>query len=254
MARLGGDANTRTAVLSLKIGGENLNLKIETTGGKTRPVKMLPVFRSACGTIVDWTVDRIEREGRSISCKAGCGACCRQLVPISKTEAIRLAEVVAGMSDERRSEIEGRFAAVVDHFRSQGLIDELVAEPKPTGTLYKEIGLRYFEEGIPCPFLENESCSIHPERPLVCREYLVVSDPENCSRKNGLPIEVLKLPLEASKALTAIDSKSADFVDWIPLVWALEWVRENPDNSRPRPGPEIAEKFMNKLAGADLPT
>jgi Fe-S-cluster containining protein len=34
---------------------------------------------------------------------------------------------------------------------------------------------------MPCPFLEDESCSIHPDRPLVCREYLVTSPAELCA-------------------------------------------------------------------------
>ncbi|HEY5241787.1 MAG TPA: YkgJ family cysteine cluster protein [Polyangiaceae bacterium] len=32
-------------------------------------------------------------------------------------------------------------------------------------------------ETVSCPFLEEESCSIHPDRPPICREYLVTSSP-----------------------------------------------------------------------------
>jgi hypothetical protein len=35
--------------------------------------------------------------------------------------------------------------------------------------------VRYFLQGVACPFLEAESCGIHPDRPLACREYLVTS-------------------------------------------------------------------------------
>ena len=35
--------------------------------------------------------------GKAISCRKGCGACCRQLVPISRTEAERLLSTVAAL-------------------------------------------------------------------------------------------------------------------------------------------------------------
>ena len=171
MAKHRRQRTSRSTVLSLKVGGEDLKIAVETKSGSTKPIRMLPVFRSVCGTIVDWTVARIEREGRSISCKAGCGACCRQMVPISKTEARRLAEVVAEMPDERRRQVEERFADAVEHFGSVGLLEATTASQPPIGSAYKDLGLRYFEQGIACPFLEDESCSIHRERPLVCREY-----------------------------------------------------------------------------------
>lgn len=244
---------TLTANLSLKIAGEPLNLTLEAPKGPTRPIRMLPVFRAVCGSVVDWTVRRIEREGRSISCKAGCGACCRQMVPISKTEARRLAQIVDEMPDERGHDVRERFAFAVRHFNDANLIEKLSADPKPTRSDYKELGLAYFHEGVACPFLENDSCSIHPERPLVCREYLVVSPAENCSRKNGLPVEAIKMPLEASKALTAIDDgKDENFTNWIPLVLALEWAATNREESAERPGTAIAEKFISELAGTDL--
>ena len=175
------------------------------------------------------------------------------MVPISKTEARRLAQLVTEMPEERRNVVRGRFAAAVHRFSDAGLIGKLRAEPKPSGSEYKQLGLAYFDEGVACPFLEDESCSIHPERPLVCREYLVVSPAENCARKNGLPIEVVKMPLEASKALTAIDDEDdRHFTNWIPLVIALEWTEQNPDESTPQPGTAIAEKFIKKLVGSDV--
>ena len=247
------EVQTLTATISFKIDDEPLVVKIEAPRSPSRPIRMLPVFRTVCGSIVDWTVKRIEREGRSISCKAGCGACCRQMVPISRTEVRRLAELVSQMSEERRGAVRQRFAAAVRRFSDAGLIERLRADKKPTGRDYKELGLAYFQKGVACPFLENESCSIHPERPLVCREYVVVSPPENCARENGLPVEAVKMQLEASKALTAIDdAEDKNFTNWIPLILSLEWAEQNLDASDERPGTAIAEKFMSQLSGTDV--
>src|SRR5580765_8312578 len=123
---------TLSGVLSLKIDGEPLDLNVEAPKTLTRPIRMLPVFRSVCGSVVDWTVQRIEREGRSISCKAGCGACCRQMVPISKTEAHRLAEIVDEMPDERRHAVRERFESAIRHFTDANLIEKLRADSKAT--------------------------------------------------------------------------------------------------------------------------
>ena len=45
----------------------------------------------------------------------------------------------------------------------------------------RELNLEYWALKIACPFLENESCSIYKDRPIACREYLVVTDPKHCA-------------------------------------------------------------------------
>ena len=48
--------------------------------------------------------------GKAISCHKGCGACCRQLVPISRTEGERLVTLVDAMPEPRRAAVLARFA------------------------------------------------------------------------------------------------------------------------------------------------
>ena len=112
--------------------------------------------------------------GKAISCRKGCGACCRQLVPVSRTEGERLLQVVEAMPAERRETLRARFAAAEAAIEAAGLKER-------QGRSDRELSTAYFAMGVPCPFLEDESCSIHPERPLVCREYLVTSPAELCA-------------------------------------------------------------------------
>ncbi|HLA94698.1 MAG TPA: YkgJ family cysteine cluster protein [Pyrinomonadaceae bacterium] len=214
---------------------------------------MLPVFQSVCGSVVESVVKHAANLGRSVSCTAGCGACCRQMVPISPTEVVHLKGVVDKMPSQKRSEVTTRFDAAKTAMHDAGLLERLRAEGKPKGAEYKTLGLEYFEQGVACPFLEDESCSIHPDRPLVCREYIVVSPAVNCSRQNGQPIEVLKIPAEVSKALTAIEG-SGDFTNWVPLILALEWAESNPSDLTKRPGTEIARAFFSNLTRSEIPT
>lgn len=124
-------------------------------------------------------VARVEAEGKTISCRAGCGACCRQAVPIAASEARAVARHVAAMPEPRRSIIKSRFAAAraaldaagVDH--GPTALTEMTIEARPA------LGMTYFRAAVACPFLEDENCSIHPVRPLACREYLVTSPAEN---------------------------------------------------------------------------
>lgn len=34
---------------------------------------------------------------------------------------------------------------------------------------------------LPCPFLENDRCMVYEARPLVCRTYVVESNPQECA-------------------------------------------------------------------------
>ena len=245
--------STRSAEITLSVYGEPVKVTAEVPLGPSTPRRMLPVFRRACGAVVAASVAQVARRGRDVSCAAGCGACCRQLVPISPTEAHLVADLVEHMPPERKAVIAERFAAASHALADAGLSDQLRGDEKPTGESYRDLGLNYFNLGIPCPFLENESCSIHPDRPLVCREYLVVSPPENCARTNGEPIEVIRIPGEASKALTAL-SGGRDFNNWVPLALALEWSKANPSGDSLRPGEEIARQFFGLLANSTQTT
>ena len=231
--------------LRVSIDGQPIEFSVDVPKGTTTPQRMLPVFRSACGTIVRAGIARVEGTGRKISCGPACGACCRQMVPISAAEASMFRGLVETMPDEKRSILKERFADAVAKLDSAGLLDRFKSEPQPTGTEYRELGLEYFHLGIPCPFLEDESCSIHPDRPLVCREYLVVSPPENCQRSNGEPVEVVRMPLEASKALAGLSASST----WTPLTMVLD---QPETETRQTAGTKIATQFFSNLTQTNL--
>ena len=68
-----------------------------------------------------------------------------------------------------------------------------------------------------CPFLEEESCSIHPDRPLVCREYLVTSPAELCAgptQEGVTPVAVPKVSPAArglEESRPEADTRTAGF-------------------------------------------
>jgi Fe-S-cluster containining protein len=239
---------TVSAEINLSISGRPLHLEITAPTGPTRPSRMLPVFRSISESFTNFAVNRAREEGLQVSCKKGCGACCRQLVPISEADARRLSEVVNEMPEPERSDVIARFEMAKQRVREAGLLEKLQSPDQITEQDYKSVGLEYFHLGAACPFLLEESCSIHSERPLVCREYLVVSTPENCTRQTGNPVEVLNMPGQVSKAVRRLGDKDDGRTDrWVPLILALDWVKEQSEEIT-LPGTVMIEDLLSELA------
>ncbi len=183
-AGAGGGEMVRGSV-KLDLGGVGMTAEVVVPKGAVRVRELLPVLRGFSEAIVGVAVEKAEKGGRKVSCKAGCGACCRQLVPISEAEAHLLAELVAGMAEPRRGEVLGRFAAAREKLKEAGLLEDVAHLPPAGSQEKKELGLAYFREGIACPFLEEESCSIYADRPLICREYLVTNHAKFCAAERG---------------------------------------------------------------------
>lgn len=163
----------------------------------------------------------------TISCGPGCGACCRQAVPISVPEAFYLRDLVRSLPAARRSEILARFEAARLRMQAGGIDGDL--HPGETADdRWSRLGLRYFALGIACPFLENESCSIHPERPTICREFLVTSPAEACSdpeleHVRGIDNVFVLTNCMARLAAVLMEGEPNP----IPLTHALEWAEAN---------------------------
>jgi Fe-S-cluster containining protein len=211
---------------------------------------LLPIVQRVANTIVDSAVDEVVEQGRTISCTKGCGACCRQLVPISEIEARGIRDLVRSMPEPRRSHVMARFAEAQRRLADAGLLDKLHSRADWDEDAFMEIGTRYFHQRIPCPFLEDESCSIHLDRPVVCREYLVTSPAANCACPTKDNIEKVPLPVQVWTALARCTQADpgAKYCRWVPLVLAPEWADSHPDKSQARPGPEVLREFFERLA------
>jgi Fe-S-cluster containining protein len=237
MAEMGQSQTTSTATLRLKVGDLSIAHPITVPNGAVPATAVLPALQG----LVNATVGAAER-GKAISCRKGCGACCRQLVPISRTEGEALLALVEAMPAERRTAVRARFAEAEARIAAAGLVDR-------AGRSDREMSVAYFAMGVPCPFLEDESCSIHPDRPLVCREYLVTSAAELCAgpQQEGVtPVPVPKLSLAARRLQDEGDS-------WFPLALLMAWSRRPRTPAQRRPGTEWVQRFLRGLAGSPPP-
>jgi Fe-S-cluster containining protein len=212
-------AETQKVEFDFTLAEETFHVGAELPIAPVRPRRLLPLFQGMSDMIVEASV---RARGEEVSCKAGCGACCRQIVPISGAEARQIHALVAAMSEPKRSEVRARFAGALARLDAEGLLQTARnANALPDG---EDVAFarRYMALGIPCPFLEDESCSIHPQRPAICREYLVTSPSEHCADPS--PEHVRPVPMRArmSRGVVALEVHRDQPV-LIPMVTALEW-------------------------------
>jgi hypothetical protein len=104
---------------------------------------------------------------------------------------------------------------------------------------------------MPCPFLEEESCSIHPARPTACREYLVTSAASHCARPSAETVDVVALPAKVSRTVMQLDAAAAGAkAGWVALALALDPAEAHVAVAPCRPGRVWLEQFF-RLWGAN---
>jgi Fe-S-cluster containining protein len=235
------------------VGQGFLNARAAVPGGQTTLTELLPIIRNLENAIVDRVAQEAAEAGSPISCGPGCGACCRQLVPLSLFEAEALTEWMRSLPEEKRTELETRFHQALLALRDAGMIDRIVGQQWVGDQgLATSLAIDYFHAGVPCPFLVEESCSIHPIRPLACREYLVTSSPELCRDPVAHQVSGVQMPIKLSRALHAFGQRlEHDRRGWIPLVFLLAWGKSGlrPGEYVSGTGEEVLKKFLEQVMG-----
>lgn len=221
----------RAAKIHLEVLGQGRELTLRVRAGAARLRDLLPVATELSRQVTAIAVAEAEAGGARVSCRSGCAACCRQLVPISPVEARHLAEVVDALPPKRRREVRRRFADAVARMEEVGLLDAndekgrhaLRGTPLPGESSWDNVSRRYFAAQIPCPLLEREACGVYGDRPLVCREYHVVTPAARCAELGG-GAQAVDRPLRMSEVLVDAGNEIAgtDFPG-VPLALALEW-------------------------------
>lgn len=187
-------------------------------------------------------VEAVERKaGRVPSCRDGCGVCCRQVVPLSLPEAFMLARHVDALPDARREAVLARFEQAKGRLDRAGLLGEPLLSRAHD----------YWALSIDCPFLEAQSCSIHPTRPSACREHLALDGPERCIYlDDGAPM--LHFPERLFDVLAYVAARLLGGAPAaLPLVLARDHAAANgTDAGRRWSVLELRRVFADVFAGA----
>jgi Fe-S-cluster containining protein len=240
---------TGTASFTLRLGKNQYNCNMKLPAVPVRVVELLPVMNKVAELIVESAVEETVDEGLTISCKAGCGACCRQPVPVSVHEAEALLKLVAGMDWERRVKVEGRFAEVKRRLDEGGLLEAMRSVSQlDREEERRELALKYFALGVACPFLEDESCSIYEHRPMRCREYLVTSPADNCAHPTLETVKMVQLKGAPSQALYRLGAGEAEVPpEFVVMTLLPEW--KGSAGEATVPAPQILQTFLIALGG-----
>lgn len=252
------ESRSETVSAEVTLGGADwkIRTKVSVPAGPMQPVELLPLIQSFTDGVVSSAQQAVQQAGHRVSCKMGCGACCRHLVPISQLEAQHLRDLVDAMPESRRTELLRRFQEAREKLDRAGLLDRLRHPERDTEQVCKTdqvvtqvceaLYADYFRLRIACPFLEEESCSIYEDRPVTCRQYLVTSPAENCAQPSA-EIHSVELPLRPLEGLLRFGGSPGAPPAWVPLILALEWAHAHPLAQPSRPGPELLREFFGRL-------
>ncbi|MCS7314104.1 MAG: YkgJ family cysteine cluster protein [Bryobacterales bacterium] len=235
----------------LRVGNRTLEASVNLPAGPVTVEELLPVLYAFADAYLSAVLAQAEELGCKVSCAPGCGACCAQLVPVSEAEARRLARLIEQMPAMRRAEVLERFRRLRLKLEAAGLWERL----RDTDALRnpderRQVGREYFALREPCPFLEDQSCSIYPNRPMRCREYFVTSPPAHCADPQPETVRTVPLPVKLSEILFCFDDGRGNRgTRWMALSHILEWAA-GPRQSEPAalPAVEMFRNFLNQVA------
>ena len=241
-----------------------ITITIETPDGQLPPAKvgipdipmrlthLVPPMQRLCSGVVGLAIRREVNRGATLSCRKGCGVCCCQLVPLSPPEAFFLLDYCRTLPLEQRKQIEERFRAVREAMEAKGLVERLkiIEDTKE----HKVLARDYFQMGMPCPFLEDNSCSIHPQRPFACREYNVISPAELCCDPLNNGVKAIPIPKNMTTATARLAAELFGVPPMlVPMTAALEWAAEHEGlGRRTWPGVWLFNRMMDYATGTNL--
>jgi len=239
--------------VSLKTPSGTVTAPVSVPAGFVPVSELVPTLRRLGEQAQALEERQAASAGLAISCRKGCAACCRMLVPVSPPEAFSLREAILSMPADRRDRTLRKLDEARARLARAGLLDRLhqVAESdrQLSDQDLEPVNREYYALRQPCPFLEDEVCSIYEHRPAACRELLVTSPAELCQDMVNNPVRPLPVPLRVGTVLALLWSELAGGATrLIPLPLAVEWAdRHAAEGRRTWKGTELLQKALDHV-------
>lgn len=109
-------------------------------------------------------------------CTKGCNHCCHQLIRVHIAEEMIVTKYLK--ENFTKDELQGaktRLEAWFEYFNNN-----TPSKSPLESTDIELFAIKLAEDRFPCPFLDDDVCTIYPVRPLVCRTFTVNDTPEAC--------------------------------------------------------------------------
>jgi Fe-S-cluster containining protein len=227
--------------------------EISVSTGFVPVTSIVPLMRSLGEQAQDLEEQHARQRGESVSCREGCAACCRMLVPLSPPEVFTLRASLERLPAEHQTRLQARVNAAKLRLQEAGLWKDLQAVSESPDSLTDEqlepLNQAYYALRLPCPFLEDEHCSIYEHRPAACRELLVTSPAKFCDDMTDPRIRPLPLSLRIGTALGLLWADLTHTAPrLVPLPIALDWAfRHEAESRRAWPGTALFDQALDKL-------
>lgn len=239
-----------TTPLVLDFGtGDAIRMDIALPKAEISAHEILPAAFAMTDEVVRRSCAGLSEINRTVQCGSGCSACCHQLIPVSEYEAAHLASVTRAMPPAQRSRIVTRFTKAIAKLDSTNLLSQLTdtfAHEAHDWRKVLKLKKEYWKLAIPCPFLEDNSCSIYTHRPIACRQYLVTSKPSSCADiySANEAHEVVLHPVDIGGALASFSGLGLQASRTLPHIFSLLAER----GIRSRPATMLAaERMMGRF-------
>jgi len=239
--------------IALNTPAGRLNTALDVPTGFVPITSIVPVTRRLGEEMLKLEELRSRAAGHSISCRMGCAACCRMLVPLSPPEAFALRDYVEQLPEDRQAALRQKIAESKATLASHGLLDRLQDVADATTPIPDEqldpINRAYYALRHPCPFLDNEICSIYEARPAACRELLVTSPAELCDNLVENAVVPISVSVRVGTVLGLLWGTVTNSPPrLIPLPLGLDWAEQHRDEAtRTWSGSHLIDQMLDKM-------
>ncbi len=239
--------------ISLQTPSGEISTAVGVPAGFVPITAIVPLMRSLGGEAQVLEQRRLLEAGQRISCEKGCAACCRMLVPISVPEAFALTNAIDQLDQNERNRLLAKLDLAQQQLARAGILKQLSSLADSSEPLNDEaiepLNRAYYALRMPCPFLDNETCSIYADRPAACRELAVTSPATECQEMTKQTVQPVPVAVRLSTALSLLWADLTGTAPrLIPLPLAVDWARRHKEEQTNQwAGTELFEKAMDKV-------
>ena len=236
--------------LKLEIHKEIVTAKIAVKDCPARLADIVPMARMLSAKINQAVYKHAIYNGLSIPCRQECANCCYLLIILSVPEALRLAEELMLMPLSKYEDLKRHWDSTGNHIR-----EKLPKNLFPRNSNYiaypnlKIFSNWYTKQRKACAFLQDNMCSIYEQRPLVCRDFMVMGSSSQCQLGKVSTKTAVKTSPSIVRVLRQLASEFEHKNQRIIFLHDLfAWYKENTAlYNRKWPAPMIVERFIHIL-------
>jgi Fe-S-cluster containining protein len=222
------DTDAEIICLDLEILGEPLHFRFAALDKPAKLADIVPAARVISSEISEILQKKIISNGGEIPCHKGCTLCCHYLVLLSPPEALRLLEETMHLSLKDCGDVVHDCSGMADSVRKYLFRSISPEDGDASSGQQKDFADWYFKQKKPCSFLRNNSCSIYEQRPIACREYLIVDTDTFCNFNDRNEGHLLNVPISIREALKTLTCNlDMTTMESIVLPCIFDWFNYN---------------------------